>query len=89
MSQEPRVESQESRVKSPLSPLLSRKKEKFSEKREIEPRKRSRVHKSFEESFFDTLFSEERTVAFSAKFYCVSFFMSGGRLLNRNISDDI
>ena len=39
--------------------------------------------------FFDTLFSEERTVAFNAEFSCVSFFVFGGRLLNRNILDDI
>ena len=40
-------------------------------------------------SFFATLFSEERTSTFSVEFYCISFFVFGGRLLNKNISDDI
>ena len=71
-------------------PLLSRKKrEKSSEKRESEPRRRSREHESSEEAIFQYSISEERTAAFSAEIICVSFFLFGGRLFNINVSDDI
>ena len=47
------------------------------------------ITRVLKKSFSDTLFSERRTTAFSAEFTCVSFFVFGGRLLNKNISDDI
>ena len=57
--------------------------ERVSQEREVEF---TRVQKK---TFFDTLFSEKRIVAFSAEFTCVFLFVFGGRLLNKNISDDI
>ena len=46
----------------------------------------TRVHKK---SFFDTLFSEERIAAYSTESLVFFFFLSGGRPLKMNISDDI
>ena len=40
-------------------------------------------------SFFDTLFFEERIAIYSAESFGVSFFLSEGRLFNKNISNDI
>ena len=88
-SKEPK-EPSTSRAKSRPSPLLSRKKDKSSEKRErVSQEGEAEFRRVQKKIFFDTLFSEERTAAFSTKFSSVSFFLFGGRLLNRNISDDI
>ena len=83
-------ESSTSKAKSPPSLLLSMKKrEKSSEKRESEPRRRSRVHKSFEEVIFRYSIFKRRNSNLQCWVFCVSFFLSRGRLLNRNISNDI
>ena len=77
------------RAKSPPSSLLSKKKVKFSEKRESEPRRRSKVHKSLEEVIFQYAIFWRKNNSLQCWVSSVSFFLFGGRLLNRNILDDI
>ena len=83
------LESSTSRAKSPPLPLLSRKKDKSTEKRESELRGRSRVHKSSEEVIFWYSVLWRKNNSLQCWVSCVSFFLFGGRLLNKNISNDI
>ena len=82
------LEPSTSRAKSPPSPLLSKKKDKSTEKRESEPRRRNRVLKSSKDTFWYSVFRRKNS-SLLCWVLCAFFFVSGGRLLNRNVSDDV
>ena len=88
----PRAKSLElstSRAKSPPSPLLSRKKDKSTEKRERVSQEGEAKFIRVQKKIFWYFIFRRKNSSLQCWVFCVSFFLSGGRLLNKNISNDI